>query len=157
MIRKARKTDADAIKLIATLAWQQAYSDLIPAEVSNEFLETNYNTETILEKIKNDGVVVATIDKLIVGFAHFRNHEDHTHLQTIYVLPTHQKQGLGTDLLKRVEKESKKTGALLVLELENGNKIGDTFYKRRGFEEFEYRADQLHGHPVKTKVMKKTV
>lgn len=157
MIQKARLMDAEAIKIIASLAWKEAYSELIPEDIQNKHIEEVYSIENIKDQIRNIEVIVALRDDYIVGFAAFEFQDDQTFLRSIYVLPQHQKQGVGSELLDSIERRSKRRGSLVVLELENGNRAGESFYKRLGFEEAGYRADEMYGLPIKTIVMKKVV
>lgn len=157
MIRQATKQDAEAVKLIVMLGWEQAYSDLIPQDVQEKFMDRFYTIEAIKERIETQEFIVATQDDYVVGFANYDIREEDTRLLSLYVLPTHQKDGIGTQLMDYVENDPRVQHRILVVELENGNFIGETFYKRKGFEELEYLADDVFGHPVKTIILKKTI
>lgn len=75
-------------------------------------------------RIERDGVAVGTIS---VGHA-----ADHVLLAEFYILPAFQRQGIGTEVLRRVLSEARSKSLPVRLQFLKWNPVG-TLYKREGF------------------------
>lgn len=147
MVRIAQLKDVEAIKLIAMLSWKQAYQELVPQEIQDKFLEENYNSEAIASRIESSKMIVVTEEGLDVGFAEYGVEGDKIHVYAIYVLPSHQRMGFGRKMIDFIE--SQENNASIVMDLENGNYMGELFCEKLGFERMSAKADNLYGHPLK--------
>lgn len=147
MVRKAVLNDVDAIKLIALLSWKQAYQDLVPQDIQDKFLGEHYNDDAIAHRIETSNVIVVTEEQLDVGFSEYGIEEDRVHVYAIYVLPSHQRRGFGKKMIDYLE--TLYPGMPLVMDLENGNFMGEHFCTKLGFEQMSAKADTLYGYPLK--------
>lgn len=117
-IRKASVEDARAIAEVHVHSWKATYEDLInEQDLSNTTVEYRQILwETILKLPKNQQPVFVIEEKgKIVGF--ISGGKERTNrfgfdgeIFAIYLLPTHQRRGLGTRLLKAFAYEMKKLG-----------------------------------------------
>lgn len=153
MVRIATRNDVEAIKLIAMLSWKQAYEELLPQEIQEKFLSEHYNSESIANRIEQSEMIVVTEEGLDVGFAEYGFDEDSVHVYAIYVLPSHQRQGFGKKMIDHIEKTY--PNKPLVMDLENGNFMGETFCSKLGFEKMSAKADSLYGYPLKKIILER--
>lgn len=148
MVRYATLDDIDAIKLIALLSWKQAYEDLIPEEIQTQFLQDNYSYETIRQRMETSHFIVVTQENLDVGFAEYGYVNGRINVYAIYVLPSHQRLGLGKRMIQFIEShETSEEG--IVMDLENGNYFGEAFCASLGFEKLSAKPDSMYGFPLK--------
>lgn len=157
MIRIATKEDIGAIQLIANITLSQAYSEVMSPQTQEQFTETHYSDEALIERIEKDRILVAEDDGLVHGFSIYQVREEDTRIYAIYILPKYQKQGLGKDFVKEIAKRVKKESKYLVVEIENGNKTAEAFYKNLGFELEGFSPDEVFGQPFKTIKLKRAI
>ena len=150
MIRTAVLEDIPAIRLIATITWAQAYESMIPKDIQDQYIKDNYSYEALEERILNSEMIVATENDLIIGYANYHVKEGVVYLLAIYVLPTEQRSGVGSMLLKHVCKETKLLADELIVEVEVGNIMAEQFYLSHGFEQGQFGYGEIMGHPLKT-------
>ncbi|HEX5045487.1 MAG TPA: GNAT family N-acetyltransferase [Gammaproteobacteria bacterium] len=82
-------------------------------------------------------VVLAARDRRrVVGFAIMEFYDEHAHLSLLAVLPGHQRQGIGKQLVDWLEASARTAGIFVVrLELRAGNDDARRFYERLGYVE----------------------
>lgn len=153
MVRIAQLKDVEAIKLIAMLSWKQAYEELVPQDIQDKFLSESYSVEAIAKRIETSNVIVVTENNLDIGFAEYGIEGDKIHVYAIYVLPSYQRMGYGKKMIKFIEDQHENTG--LIMDLENGNFLGESFCSRLGFEKMSSKADNLYGYPLKKVLLEK--
>lgn len=91
------------------------------------------------EMISRDEVFVAEFDDVIVGFATIAAHEGNdAELEGIFVDPLHWRKGIGTALLRQVEREALAWGASRLHVVANPNAVD--FYIAAGFSRLGERA-----------------
>ena len=110
--------------------------------VVNEFKETGVTTTInhghLLEMwLKHDKIIVATHKKNgnVVGFMAIWDNES-----MIYVDPDYQRQGIGSELLKKINESE-----VWVME---GNTKAENFYKKNGFKPTDSRETTKLGHDI---------
>ncbi|CAM3650337.1 GNAT family N-acetyltransferase [Erysipelothrix urinaevulpis] len=150
MIRHAKLEDITAIRLIATITWAQAYESMIPTNIQEEYIKNNYSEEALTKRINAKEVLVATEDDLIVAYAYTQIKEDTCYLLAMYVLPTHQRSGIGALLIKYLVREYKLKVDKIVTEVEVGNKSAENFYQQHNFIRGDCGYGEIMGHPLKT-------
>lgn len=149
MVRIALVDDVPAIQLIAKLSLVDAYEDILSAEVQEKFLAEYYSQEIINERIQNMNILMGETDAGTVGFVIYAMEEDLIRIFALYVLPAHQRQGVGKELLKTLMNLANDSSRGVGIELESRNVRAQKFYLKEGFEvEKTYPLD-LFGQPLK--------
>jgi GNAT superfamily N-acetyltransferase len=138
--------DARAINRLKASAWREAYDDLLPEAVFDEFKTSP--TETQLRQLAAhlrddwDGIFLAELDGTIRGYCYVRwggetkpfVGDDEAGLKELYVDPDCWGEGIGTALLDRALETVPEETERLRLEMLAGNEIGRRFYEARGFD-----------------------
>jgi ribosomal protein S18 acetylase RimI-like enzyme len=79
-------------------------------------------------------VLVACIHDRIAGFGIMRYRDDDAHLDLLAVAPSHRRAGIGSQLLKWLEKCAVVAGVLSIeLEVRAGNEGAQHFYREMGY------------------------
>lgn len=149
VIREAGFNDISQIQTIAQITWQDTYRLLIPINVQQKFLSMAYSTQRLKERINGSRFLVAQEDSQIIGFANSFVQEKHAELAAIYVLPDKQRKGAGSALLE--ETLQKLNGiSRITVDVEKGNTIAESFYKRHGFRLIDEYEDDFSGFKFRT-------
>ena len=86
-------------------------------------------------------VLVITVEQRVIGFGLLRQYHPsqtfrHTGLLTYFIVPEHTGQGLGSELLNRLEQEAKARGMrYLLAHVSSRNEQSLSFHERHGFVE----------------------
>src|SRR5712671_2584583 len=131
-VRAAAADDVVKVRALAAAAWRDTYAGLLRPETIETFIERAYSTERVLRRIEIDTFLVAVDEGSIAAFCDALAPEDRVDLLAIYALPTLRGRGAGTALLG--ELRSRYPGRTIVAEVLIGNRKGEVFYVRRGFE-----------------------
>lgn len=107
-IRKAKREEMEKILEVINRTEKRTYEEVVPPDSFEDPLLTIQEMKEIFEKMefyvatkKGEIVGVAALD--IVG-------DDEGRIRWVYVLPEFQRQGIGENLIRRIEKYSKKKG-----------------------------------------------
>jgi ribosomal protein S18 acetylase RimI-like enzyme len=146
VIRPAQVVDLLAIRIIAALTWQATYPDL--AEHNRRgFLRGAYSDESLKTVIASarHWFYVALDQDEVVGFAHFLRRTRHeAELARLYVLPSYQRQGIGTQLLQHGLAALEKSGFRTCYVAVYVNNAGArAFYERHDFVHHRDLGQQL--------------
>lgn len=157
-IRKMHYEDTKQVQSIAKKTWNATYEGIIPLEVQNNFLKSNYSDESMKQRIERSIVYVAEVKGKVVGFANYSTVRDggKVELAAIYLYPEFQGKGIGTALLQQVVKELKGLKEIYI-NVEKDNKIGMNFYEAKGFEIVKESDIEFDGHILKQVRMVKKV
>jgi ribosomal protein S18 acetylase RimI-like enzyme len=101
-IRLATRTDVPAVVRVARTTWGITYTHSIAPHNLRQVLERSYGVEALSEAIaaETGWFFVAAWAALLVGFAQFlRRADGQGELARIYVLPRHQRRGIGRAFL----------------------------------------------------------
>jgi GNAT superfamily N-acetyltransferase len=131
-VRRATTEDAPAIRAVAAAGWRDTYAGLLKSETIEAFIERAYSPERVETRVNEDHLYVAEGADGIVAFADALERDDRLELLAIYALPERRGQGAGTALLDTLVglfPERDITADVLL-----GNRKGEVFYERRGFE-----------------------
>ena len=102
-----RKADTADISLIHKLAWQifpETYKNILSKEQTDYMMEWMYSPENIRKQMEEEGHIyyIAYEECEPAGYVSIQPEgENLYHLQKIYVLPYHQKYGLGKLLFRQ--------------------------------------------------------
>ena len=145
-VRAATPDDAAAIQAVAAAAWRDTYAGLLRPETIETFIERAYSSERIVRRIEADTFLLAVEDDSVVAFADALSQGDDVGLMAIYARPESRGRGVGTALL--TELQAQFPGRAVVAEVLLGNRKGEAFYERRGFEVGETIEEDLFGERV---------
>jgi ribosomal protein S18 acetylase RimI-like enzyme len=154
-VRRATSEDLAQITYIARITWNTTYSNTIAVENRHEFLERAYKPAHLADAIQAPGhwFYVAERDDTVVGFSHFlkRYHPNQARAELVrlYVLPTHQNEGIGTFILKTGFAALAEAGiSQCFVSVQATNSLARKFYERHGF-----RFKRTHGQFLGTQII----
>ncbi len=150
-IRTAGPEDARGINEVIRDAWLATYPNealgILRSDIEYTFKDT-FTPERIAlsqERLKNipanERRFVAVVEGAVVGVARLMREADANHLQTLYIRPEYQSQGIGTKLweaMRMFADPSKDT----VLEVASYNAQAIGFYESLGFEDTGERIEE---------------
>jgi GNAT superfamily N-acetyltransferase len=145
-VRPATADDVLQIREVAVAAWRDTYAGLLRSETIEAFVASAYAIERLRLRIGRDVFLVAEQDGRIVAFADARARTDAVDLFAIYARPDARGLGAGTALLDALRERF--PGLPIVADVLAGNRKGEVFYERRGFERGERVDEQILGEPV---------
>jgi GNAT superfamily N-acetyltransferase len=100
MIRKLEFSEVDIVRNLAYEIWPIVYQNMISKEQITYMLSWMYNLEVLQNAHKSgDSFFIFTKENVPVGFIHLNPQHDVLKLQKIYILPEHQKTGIGKKFL----------------------------------------------------------
>lgn len=157
-IRKMQYEDTKLVQSIAKTTWNATYEGIIPLDVQNNFLKSNYSDESMIVRIERSIVYVAEVEGKVVGFANYSTVRvgGKVELAAIYLYPEFQGKGIGTALIQQAVKELKGLKEIYI-NVEKDNKNGMNFYKAKGFEVIKEADVEFDGHILKQVRMVKKV
>src|SRR5690625_3746695 len=150
-IRQMKKKDIQQVQQVAKTSWHSTYEGIIPREIQDRFLKVAYGDEMMNRRLKQSMMLVAEMDKKVVGFANysFVNEVGMSELTAIYLYPTYQGQGIGTALLEEGIRRLHSVQEIHI-NVEKNNRIGINFYKAKGLQVVSEFDDEFDGHMLKT-------
>lgn len=149
MIRKMEERDIQAVQQVAAESWHDTYEGIIPREVRERFLAAAYSPASLKRRMEQSVMLVAEDGGKIAGFANLfhQPESEEAELSAIYLLPSHQCQGLGTSLLESGITELP-DAVRLYLTVEHKNEKGRRFYERQGFSIVDEFEEEFGGHTL---------
>lgn len=150
--------DIPQVQYVAKTAWNKTYRDIIPNEIQEKFLNEAYSNDMLKHRMEHSLMLVAEVNHTIIGFSNFSSilEKKEAELLAIYLLPSYQRNGMGSALLQAGMKELKDVERLYV-NVETENIIGYSFYQAYGFLVIDEFNDWFEGHMLKTTRMCMTV
>ena len=137
-IRLFRPEDREKVSLLIRKTLIEENSKDYPQNVIDYMI--NEFTGSFIQKMAEERTfLVAEKNEEIVGTATLKNN----YIGTVFIHPEFQSQGIGTQLMKKVEHLAKSRG-LKNLTLDSSI-TGLGFYKRRGYEQKEDIQDENYG------------
>jgi N-acetylglutamate synthase-like GNAT family acetyltransferase len=137
-VRKANLRDASDVLLVINISNAEAYRKIIPPQY---FKEPVFTYEDILEKFRHMDFYVYELEGKMVGVAALECKDDLANIRFVYILPEHQRKGIGTSLIKYIEDEARKLGfrRLRVPYVDMNADWAINFYKKLGYRIAEKR------------------
>lgn len=143
-IANARPDDALGINTVLYEAWLATYPNE-EAGITVEDIEHSYKdrfSEEHLRKSRerlenipsNERRLIARLDGRVIGVSRVIKEDEYNKLQTLYVHPDHQGQGVGTALWEEARRFFDPSKDVL-LEVATYNEKAIDFYKKLGFED----------------------
>ncbi|WP_404291120.1 GNAT family N-acetyltransferase [Microvirga sp. RSM25] len=79
-----------------------------------------------------DDTWIITLNGQEIGWVEFRQTGDETFLKQLYVAPLHQRRGIGSQVMRRLNEQGRAAKSMALFVLKNNPAF--RFYKRHGFE-----------------------
>jgi len=153
LVRRAVPEDAQAIGAVARETWAVTYRGIIPEQIQEAVLPQWYAEERLAAAAANPAsvfFVAETESGEVVAFAQagHRQEPGDAELWRFYVLPAHQRMGIGRRLLQACLDALRAQGpvARLFVRVEAENKGGRRAYERLGFQYVREYDEDLMGH-----------
>lgn len=155
-IEKATSGDAQAIQKLLRETWIDTYGSYLSQATLDEVYKNWQSIEFLTRQIENSEMYfpVAKEDDEIVGIATARMPEDVIVIFRIYVLPQHQRKGIGEALINDVIKHFPKAKKVQ-LHVEEMNSKGQAFYKKHGFKEIKREQEKVVNEIIEQILMEK--
>lgn len=140
--------DTAATQKVLFNTWVASYADFIPMK-DIQWYFNNYYSDINFARLFDDPLVwsfVAEVKGHVVGYARgkLNNDQNRFYLESLYVLPEFQGQGIGSELLKIVEKKASEKGHTAVwLGVMVQNIPSLEWYKKLGFKFVEESPFQM--------------
>jgi len=137
-IRKAGFEDVTEVLSVINKSNAEAYRKMIPPQY---FKEPLFTYEDVLKKFEEMNFYVYELEGKVVGVAALEPKGDVANVRLVYVLPQHQRKGVGTSLVKHVEGEAKRLGfkKLRVPYVDAKAHWAMNFYEKLGYRVVEKR------------------
>lgn len=154
-IRQATQDDIEAIRSVAEATWEIDYPDILHRETLEEGVNEWYNPNQLEPELREEGsiLLVAEIDDEVIGFTHAAKQQRTGYILRVYVVPEHQHEGVGSELLTSVRDALIRSGAdqirAMVLA---ANEPGNRFYKEFGFEKVDEEETIIGGETYRENV-----
>lgn len=151
-IRRAHDGDLPAIQSVAHESWREVYAGVIPLDVQRRALEVWYSRDSLRSAIASSAaiVLIAESDNTPVAFEQLATTSGDTwEVARLYVLPEHQRRGIGIRLLRTAFDLARARGVqriTVTVAAENGK--GRAFYERNGFSRTGEWTTDLFGFPL---------
>jgi ribosomal protein S18 acetylase RimI-like enzyme len=140
-IRDASVADIPLLRALAQRIWRACYPAIISVEQIEFMLEWMYSEDQIRGEMERGVVweVVELGDDGPIGFISYQLEPDaRVKLNKIYVLPEHQRKGIGARLLSHVMERARKLGGTAVwMQVNKKNHGAVAAYQKAGFAIYE--------------------
>lgn len=140
-VRRARQADAEAVREVGLNTWPSTYGPSAGDAYVAYGLEKWWSIEATRRAIAQSQVFVAELDHQVVGVVSLGTRDETPVIWRMYVLPDHQKEGVGSALMDAVLGALPRGATRLVLEYVAGNEPAAAFYRRYGFRELRRDPD----------------
>jgi ribosomal protein S18 acetylase RimI-like enzyme len=135
-LRLARPPDAEPIALMSR------------ALIESGLDGWSWDPQRVARAIRSNStnVLVATVERHLIGFAIMEFKDDHAHLSLLAVKSSHQRCGIGNRMMAWLEESALVAGiATINLELRSNNHSARQFYRALGFTETAYLPGYYRG------------
>ena len=147
-IQPAQVEEVQDIKQVLSQTWIDTYSSFLPVEVLHKITSLWHTPEGLAAEIEDERVCfsVAKDDHgAILGLVTAgRPTDEVVYIGRLYVLPGHQRQGIGAMLLDACIASFPEFQTLR-LEVEAQNEKGLAFYRKQGFRETSRKEQEIEG------------
>ncbi|GEK34013.1 GNAT family N-acetyltransferase [Kurthia sibirica] len=149
-VRIMTKDDISIVRKIAIESWHSAYENIIPIQVQDDFLAMAYSKDVLEKRVESTPFYVVETVEEVIGFANFSQPKANgaLELSAIYILPSEQNSGAGTQLLEYGIKNLQPQKIYISVETDNESAIN--FYKAKKFMMIDEYDELFHTHVLKT-------
>ncbi|SFR47023.1 GNAT family N-acetyltransferase [Halogeometricum limi] len=148
-LRDATTQDVDQIRTVAHESMKASYGHAIDEETIEEAVEGWYDSEKLGDALEDDNTVfiVAVDDGTVVGFIQAyvsKGREAVGEIDWLHVLPDNRGEGIGSQLLKRIEQELTGEGVDRIEgRVLSDNEAGGDFYAEQGYDQSDERTIEV--------------
>jgi len=147
-IQRAKVEEVQEIKQVLSETWMDAYGSFLAQDTIRKVTTVRHGPERLASQIQKPNVyfgVAKDKEKTILGLVTARKQDDDTVvMDRLYVSPQYQRRGIGRMLLE--ESIIAFPGITrLILEVEEQNKVGLSFYQKQGFSETSRKEVRVEG------------
>jgi N-acetylglutamate synthase-like GNAT family acetyltransferase len=138
-IRRCSVSDIKHVLFVINKSNAEAYRKIIPPKY---FREPVFTYEELSKKFSEMTFYAYELDDKIVGVAALQTESPHlSYVRFVYILPEHQRKGIGTSLVTYIEAEARKLGVkkLKVPYIDINAKWAISFYTKLGYKIVEKR------------------
>ena len=134
-VSRFEEVDVNEIQTFLKACWLDSYTGILPDSAISKVIDRWQSKDAIIRAVQNARLFYAgwkEQGKLLRLVSAGKIDEETIKIYQLYVLPSHQRKGIGTKLMDaatRFFRNSKK----IVLEVEEGNEKGLAFYRKYGF------------------------
>ncbi|HYR39221.1 MAG TPA: N-acetyltransferase [Methylomirabilota bacterium] len=157
-IERATLADVPDVKRVLSETWTATYGSFLSAEAIQQVTSVWHAPDRLARQAGNPQVFlgVARLDgPSIVGMVTVRHRDTGTVMvDRLYVLPIHQRQGVG-DALLRAGLAAFPGSRRARLDVEEQNRIGRTFWQKQGSSEVGRRVERVAGAVLEMVEMEK--
>jgi len=128
--------DVEELRQLLRECWLDTYTGILPDSTIRKGVEVWQSKESLLRVLQNPRVYYAgyVVNGKLVGVVNASKIErDVLRISQLYVLPAHQRKGIGRQLMDAALGRFPEIHKV-VLEVEEGNKKGISFYRKYGFD-----------------------
>lgn len=140
-IRIATLSDTRQIAAIGHCVWVDTYATEGVRQSIAEYVLSTFTQENIGREIQSKQVSIFEIDGHIVGYAVLSTSEENAEIETLYILPRFQGQGLGQQFIQHAIQGNPS----LWLSCWDRNSAAIGFYRKLGFTETGETTFELDG------------
>lgn len=159
-IERARLDDVPEVQKVLSETWRATYSSFLSENTINKVTSVWHRPDRLAAEIQNPRVffgVAKAEDGVIVAMATAAQLSDDTVvLSRLYVLPQHQRQGIGSRLLQ-AGIAAFPTARTIRLEVEENNHSAYTFYHQHGFRGTERKEERVEDDVIEVLVMERSL
>ena len=128
-------SDAEKLRRLLRTCWLDTYKGILPDSVIQTAITVWQSKESLLRGLRNPQAFYSGCfeDRKLVGMVSAGKIDEGTvKIFQLYVLPSHQRRGIGSRLMDAAIRRFRGAGKV-VLEVEDGNQKGISFYSKYGF------------------------
>lgn len=159
-IQPAKVGEVQEIKQVLSETWIDTYGPFLPLEVIRKVTSLWHSPETLAAEVENERVffnVAKNEQGEIIGLLTAgQPSEEVVYIARLYVLPGHQRQGIGARLMDACVAAFPGTETLR-LEVEEQNEKGLSFYRKQGFREIARKEEKIEGVSLVSVEMEKQI
>ena len=159
-IRKAELSDIPGIKTVLSVTWRDTYSsflgDAAIARITTEWHAPEVLANEIKDASTHCAVCIDPAGQIVGMITAYRTKPAHVLVGRLYVLPDHQRRGIGKALMDTAASAFPGIQKMS-LPVEEQNAKGRAFYKKLGFREVGKRVDEVMGVQLTSMVMERVL
>lgn len=145
-VQPAKVDDIQQIKRVLSETWIDTYHTFLPLEVIHKITELWHKAETLAAEIETESVYFALArdesNDILGLLSAARRDDENVSIGRLYVLPAHQRRGIGAQLLDACIAAYPGVRQLR-LEVEAENAKGLAFYRKQGFTELARKQETI--------------
>ncbi len=149
-LQEATPADITGIQAVGRAVWHDTYAGILAEETITAALEQWYSEAALRDSLTSDdaATVIAVADGRIIGYGTVQWRDRAAELKSLYVLPDHQDDGVGTALFTALMQRLPSRVTSVTLRVLAANTGAKRFYEHRGFDHEETTRDDLFGEEV---------